>query len=325
MTLDAAQQFHNELLGIAKLGIPLNLGFDGTSKDPSTELDEIAATLKQTVRDDQTFAETIAKMPQLSPAYRSALATWLATDGSPIAFESVVAPAVARQQSRGLWTLSLLQPIVILAMSYLAIIYICVFTIPKLEAIYEQTDQLPHFALATMVAIRKSMPIWIPLVPILVGLAYFLQEKRSAKHLNAPKILERRAWGRTIDAVEAEQLAALINSHVALPIALALVQNDRQATSNSIGPNTTASDRPLRPMLQWAVSEESDSQKIRSLKMVAATYRKLARDQSQRIQNWLPPLAMGVLGGCLVLGVGLSVFWPIVELLYDLAKPGTSR
>ncbi len=361
MIIDAIQQFHIELLGISKLGIPLNLGFDRAGKDLATALDEIAATIKQTVRDDQGLAESISNVPHLSPAYRKALAVWLATEGSPIAFESLVAPAAARQQTRRIWDLSLLQPLVILAISYLVMIYVCNFTIPRLEAIYEQTGHRPHFALAIMIAIRKSMFIWIPMAPVVLAIVYLFRKKRREASSAKPATSVSLRWGeRNLYAVSAEQLAELLKSHVSLPAALDIVQSDRPTlvprlqpgnalswrlclprrrgssnpaaggAGNSLGSQAGAWEPgddvcTLRPLMRWAVSEESEGLKIRSLQWAAATYRNLSRTQSHKIRNWLPPIAMGILGGCLVLGVGLSVFWPIAELLYDLSKPGASR
>ena len=143
------------------------------------------------MRDEQPLAESISNIPRLSPAYRSALAMWLATDGSPIAFESLVAPAVARQQTRSLWNLSFLQPLVILAISYVVMIYICSFTIPKLEAIYEQSGHQPHFASAVMIGLRKSMMIWIPSIPIFVGVFFFLRKKPSEIRPNRSMRLQK--------------------------------------------------------------------------------------------------------------------------------------
>jgi type II secretory pathway component PulF len=303
MTVEAIQQFHRELLGIASLGIPLDLGFTRTKQDLSEALDEIAVSIQQSLSEAPLNAVTVSEIPDLSPNYRSALATWLATDGSPIAFESLVMPGVVRQQARKLWNASMLQPLVILALSYFVMIYICSVTVPKLEAVYAQTGHAPGIGASIMIAMRKLLMVWIPAVPILVACLIFYRIKRtqtiSSKFIDSTKTNQQ-----ALADLATARLAELLRVDIALPKALELVPQLSQL-----------------PLMQWAISEKTNKERVLALQFATATYRRIAEVRCDRMRSWVPPLAMGLVGGGIVLLVGLSVFWPVAELLYHLTKP----
>jgi type II secretory pathway component PulF len=112
----------------------------------------------------------------------------------------------------------------------------------------------------------------------------------------------------------AQQLATLLESGCSLEESLALV---------GAGGDRPDDTEAFPPLLRWAVREDLGGEPMpRVLRFVAQTYRQTAERQ-QTIWRVVAPTICGVvLGGMFVLGYGLSLFLPVIQLLRDVSLPG---
>ena len=79
----------------------------------------------------------------------------------------------------------------------------------------------------------------------------------------------------------------------------------------------------LPPLLRWAVAGNIGEEPLPTvLRFVAMTYERTAKRYTRFWQVVAPMIVGLILGGLLVLGYGLSLFLPVIEMLYDLASPG---
>jgi len=248
LTLDDVKSFHSELIRIAAAGIPIQLRIGETRENLAATLDHLLANFDAKLQKQESLESAIESETSLSDTYRSALQRWLFDDHSPAAFDSLTISAIEHKQKSRLVQLALIQPIILIAIAYVALIYICAVTIPKFESMYEQLYLSPRIALSIMSWIRKGMWIWIPLVPLALVISYAAWLKRT----NSPLASSTQVNGQSIERV-------------------------------------------LNPIQRW-----------------------LADVRACRAQKWVPPIVLVIIGGFLVLGIGLSVFLPLVELFSDV-------
>lgn len=94
---------------------------------------------------------------------------------------------------------------------------------------------------------------------------------------------------------------------------------------------TTASSSVVRPvrdvgelsaLLRWALaSPVPEHERSKLLRSVARVYRQSEIRQSTRLQSALPVVVSALFGGFLVLGYGLGLFAPVVQLVNMLSLP----
>ena len=85
---------------------------------------------------------------------------------------------------------------------------------------------------------------------------------------------------------------------------------------------TSAKPVGMPPLLKWVFGKDvSPEDRAAALHFSALAYRDLAQSRASQWRSWLPVLMGSLLGGVLVLGFGLSLFGPMIELLNSLTRP----
>jgi len=280
------EQFSTELRNLAAAGIPLQFDIG-----PNLESE-------------------IAKESPLAANYQSALEIWLRCDRSPVALDSMTAMAIRNQSSHRTLSLALVQPIVLLVVAYLSLIYISSSTIPKIEAIYQQLEKPPGFGLWVMSWIRSSMPVWIIIIPTLAAAWIVYRWVKPDSITQSGLFQTNQKYTYLQNAIDSNQLAELLAYDCSLAESKSLIVPVHPSVSTGTS-----------PLLSWAISEKSSPSKVNQLRSVSRTYRFLDQLRVQQYRSWLPALVIGAFGGAIVLAIGLSVFVPVVELLRDLSMP----
>jgi type II secretory pathway component PulF len=247
--------------------------------------------------------------------------------------DGISKPAETRQQFR--WNLGhmLVYPLIVLSLAYFGFIYLCQVTAPSIEALYRQLWQEPSNSLSMLMTSRDLMPIWVPLLPLLLVLALLWWRSRSSQLSWSWVPGSRRYFAAMQNANLAQQLAMLLESGYSLDQSLALVgllQGSDGTASSARAANTgQLQSAPLDPkasmpsLLRWALSGDLGGEPLpRVLRFVAQTYRQTAERQQTIWRVAMPTIAGVLLGGSFVLGYGLSLFLPVVQLLKDVALPG---
>ena len=323
---DASRQkllaFNRELAALSATGLPLDLGMEGSEESLPGRLEEFSSLVSLRVGRGQSLEQAIADEPKLPPQYRAALSTWLSCDDSSVALDQVTRPAMARQQLGFSVGQSMVYPLVVLTLTYFAFLYLCSITAPKIEAMYAQLSQSPSSSLAVLVAGRNLIPIWGPLLPLLLVLTLVWWRWNS----------KRVSWtwmpfgSRYLDAMrnadDAQQLARLTESGLSIQESLILVRPFAGEANVASSPKD-ATVRSLPSLLRWAVSSDLGGEPApRILRFVADTYRQNARRQATIWRVVTPAICGVLLGGTFVFGYALSLFLPVVQLLKDVSLPG---
>jgi hypothetical protein len=160
-----------------------------------------------------------------------------------------------------------------------------------------------------LILAREWLPLWGVLLPLTVVLAVWVWKSKSAAW-SYQWLPGRKRFVESIKKANyAENVARLLDTNHSLSESLQLV-----------GPLESKSELPS--MLRWAFTAEvEDSWRVNLLRFAARTYRDTAKCEVTRWRNWLPVIVGTLVGGSIVLGYGLSLFTPMVELLQTLTNP----
>jgi type II secretory pathway component PulF len=324
VSLQQVSAFNRELIALAETGFPLDIGIDEPTEQVSARLEKVNSLLAMRVGRGQSIQQAVEEEPELPRRYRMALRTWLRCDDPTIALNEIATPADARLQFRRNVGQTMLYPLILMSLAYFAFLYLCNVTAPKIEAIYIQLSQTPSSSLSAITAARNLMPIWGPLLPLLLVLALICWRLLSSRWSWTWVPGSSRYFSARRNAHLAQQLATLLESGSSLEESLSLVGPLANASSDAgIAAEGNRSTESLPPLLRWALSGDSGGEPMpRVLRFVAQTYRQNAERQQTIWRVVAPTIAGLLLGGMFVLGYGLSLFVPVIQLLKDISLPG---
>ncbi|QEG34670.1 type II secretion system F family protein [Bythopirellula goksoeyrii] len=334
-TLQDVLAINREIGSLAEAGVPIRLGSAATSTKRT--LEQIDASLKLRSSLGQDIHDAIADNPDLPRLYQHALQAGLSSGGSELTLAGVTEESAAKNELRSAMGRALVQPLIVFALAYCGFILLCTLFVPELTDMYEQLRQAPSLPVRLLEFCRQTMPVWIPLVPILVLIAVFLWRRTTV----APPwwIPGARRYVKTVkQALFAEELARLVESKMPLAEAAELasgitgdshlmeacaaLENDdpsRAATRHAAHPENSQL-AALPPLLRWALTGNLGEQSLPGvLRFAAQTYRQSAQRLATVWQTALPILLGSVLGGAIVLVYGLSVFLPYIQMMRDLS------
>ncbi len=317
-TLDRVLQINEQLRKLSHAGVPIDLGLntfdDGASEDRVDEIvDRANAALKLRVELGQPLVDAIAAAPELSASYRASLQTWLTLDDPTAAMDSLTVPAQRRfavNQSMGV---SLIQPMLLVVLTFIAFIVLCSFTVPRLIELDAQVWRRPTGVLAILEQVRATMPIWMVVIPVLFVVGWIAWQRRSLR-----RTVHRWLPGgqRYLDALQysrySEQLATFLEHDLPLDQSMRLADP-------SLGAQIERHES-MPPLLRWALTSDLGGEPLPSvLRFVSLTYRQIADQHGVLWRIIAPAFVTALLGGLLVLAYGLSLFVPMIEMLNHIA------
>ncbi len=346
VSLQRISDFNHDLAALASIGCPIDLGPIGHQTVAET-LAEINSVLKARVQRGRSIEQAIAESPELPASYRSALMTCLRCDDHTIALDAVTTHAVAKRHLGRDLSQAFVYPLILLTLAYFGFLYLCQITVPKIGGIYSQLSIAPSESLSLLTSGRELIPIWGPLVPVLMVLAIAWWHWRGSRHDWAWLPGSNKYYSSKRNAECARQMSRLVaggmSTHESLLLAMPLI--DPHSKHNNIasdgepsdgapseGAAAAAENEPqvasssvahFPPLLRWAICGDLGGEpRARALQMVADTYRKSAARQATIWRVAVPSVCGVLLGGVLVLAYCLSVFYPVVALLKDITLPG---
>ncbi len=338
-------ELNKEIVALLAAGLPMDFGdvgdsnwnFAGSTDETRARLDQVTTALMARVGRGQSLQQAVLDEPALPSNYRKALLTFLICDDSRLALEAMSKPAVTKRQFAGGLGSALVYPLIILAIAYVGFLYLCKYTGPTIESMYVQMGQTPSFAVNFLVKARELIPIWAPLVPLLIAMLLWWWTRRGRELSWRWLPGSKRYYDAVGHAQLADHLAGMMDGGCTLnealvaaypeaaPIAMegsdpagqAASQVDRSSSISSTG------IKDLPPLLRWAIEGNTgDESPAKVMRFVAMTYRETAKQQ-EWLWRFLAPVLCGLaFGGVIVLGYGLSLFLPIVQLLRDVAAAG---
>lgn len=307
--MDDLIAFNQQLMTLIQAGLPVELG-DGTPSEAAAEqLQQINSRIALQVGLGHSVDQAVAADPHMPASYRAAWETWFHGNQPIEALNSLTSQAEARREMQINVGNSLIQPLIVLSLVYVGFIYLVLVAARQLEATYQQLGEPPSASLSFLILAREWLPLWGVLLPLVVILAIWVWKSKSAAW-SYQWLPGRKRFVESIKKANyAENVARLLDTNHSLSESLQLV-----------GPLESKSELPS--MLRWAFTAEvEDSSRVNLLRFAARTYRDSAKIEVTRWRNWLPVMVGVLAGGSIVLGYGLSLFTPMVELLKTLTNP----
>lgn len=307
--IDDLLAFNQQLVTLIHAGLPVELGDGLPSESVVEQLAEINSRIALQVSRGQTVDQAMAADTGVPRAYRAAWETWFHGSQPIEALNALTSQAEARREMRVNVGNAMIQPLVLLGLVYFGFIYLVLFAARQMELTYEQIHEPLSMSLRFLTLARDWLPVWGILLPLAVLLAilYWLKNSSDWNYQWLPG--RKRFLEAIAKANYADNVARLLETDHPLSETLRLV-----------GPLDDKA--PLPAMLRWAVSAEVEgASRANLIRFISRTYRDAANCEIVRWRSWLPVLVGVALGGVLVLGYGLSLFTPMIELLKTLTRP----
>jgi type II secretory pathway component PulF len=309
----------------------------GDSDRPTSEtLARINSSLALRSSLGQPIDAALTEDTQLPVIYRYAVLTGLEANQPSLVLDGVSRQPAAWSDLRRTLGRAFLQPLILLALAYCGFIFLCLWFSPALEGVYEQVQRLPNVGVAFLMTCREWMPVWVPLVPLVVAVGVYIWNSRNTAA--RPRLVGSQQYLRTVtSAIFAEQAASLLTAGVPFAESIRtagkasgdaeLIAASEVVAKHERGAPLSVADTPrlsvFPPLLRWVLTQDIGDQSMPDmLRFIGDTYRQSAERQSSMWQVALPTFLGAFLGGLILLLFCLSMFGPYIGLLRDLAIGG---
>lgn len=301
--------FNAQLRNIAEAGIPIQLSPLDDRDDLRARLTAVESRLALAQSRGVTIEQSIAIEPMVTDQYRKSLMNWVASDGDPESIEPLLQNAVWRKNAESQISFSLVQPLIIVTLIYVAYLFLLRSIVPHLEAIYSQIRESSGPSLGLLRAMLDAMPYWSVAVPVVIVLVIALRWFIARRSMG-PWMPGYTSMVRSVQiANDADALAqGLIHG----------VRPEHLSDARGTAPEGAANSESI----VWALDRgKNDQQRAALLKFVGELHRGRINKYESRWGRWIPIVMGSILSGLLVLGFSISLFRPMIELLWTVAKP----
>jgi len=354
MSLDDLVALNDEITGLVRSGVPLEVGLAGWGRDLPGGLGRTVRTLGAAVQRGQGLPQALAEQSQhIPPVYSAIVSAGLKSGRLPAALESVAVSARNLRDIRAAVGLAILYPLIVMLVGYLAFALLLGAVLPAMLSMYEEGQ--PWFwvwlagwgeTLLSAVPVPGTQlvfyPWLIPPVALVVLVGYWWLQSRRAIMLSVPLSDRWLGWipvaGRAVRHARAASLAEIMGLlvehgvplHEALELAVRssgdahmMRATDRLIASLRQGGIVNDAWRQLRgfpPLLAWLIAAGSRQQAIVAMAHhVANAYRRRLARENFWLRTALPAWLVVIMAGGVVTLYGLSMFIPYADLLQALA------
>jgi len=344
VTLDQLVALNDEMAALARMGMPLESGLMELAGDLPGNVGKLAGTLGQRMAAGQSLEQAIAESDDLFPPfYQAAIRAGVRSGRLPVALESLSSSARRVALLRRSIGVSLLYPLIVLAVAYTLFVFVVGFWVPVMLDAYDAFDLSTAGVREPALAIRQSAVWWVPVLPLVVLLAVVIWWYRSGRAIAVAS--QSRRWfgwlpslGRLLRmgrmATFAEVLALLVEQQVPMDQAVVLAADasgDRTVSAASrqlaeqiqrgqTGSAAFAVPAGFPPLLAWLIVGDRRQTNINAaLRQTADSYRGRALRLADWLTFYLPILLTVIIGGTATLALAIAVFGPWFNLLYRLA------
>lgn len=300
---------NQQAIAILRLGIPLDLGLGAS---PIDRLGEINERLLTDIGHHGSADSLLAKH-SFPERYCTIAQVLLETDDPAPIFQSIASANLDRASASQPIRQAIAEPLVIAGLVYVGLIFLCLFTVPSIEAQYVQDAQAPGGITRWLVAARELMPYWIVGYPLII-IALWLVWKKLAVGVILDLFPGSERYERWLVAEsQSQRLAALVGSGVGDDQALSLA-------AESVAPRL-----PIRPIAEGIVRNGSHQNRSAALSRLARFYHFLAEDRRRTYFAQAPTYLGLLLAAIIVFGYALLTFLPWVEVLSNLNSLGAMQ
>lgn len=339
-TVDELLALNDEILAIARAGIPLEQGLKAISPDMTGSLRRLVEIISHRMERGESLA-TVLGDPALSlpPVYCAVVAAGVRCGRLPAALESLSRSVKRAAELRRLMVIAFVYPCVLILFATAIFIFTWQMLLPVLLQTISQVleSQLPDWLRWLQWTSDHGnwglIALWL-FFALFCG-TWFIRSRRAANF--------GRGWRRwpSIGSVNAavrvatfsEILALLLEHQVSMPEALHLAGTSCGERRISIAAATLAEQirsgeikhqvpTGMPPLLSWLIlTNASPRQLVHALRQTAESQREYAARVSLILGIYLPIVLSAIVGGLLALYYAILVMSPFIYLLYELGQP----
>ena len=355
MSLDDLVVLNDEIAGLVRAGVPLELGLSSWSRDLTGPLRKSVDTLGQSVSEGRSLEEALAdKSLKIPPVYRAVVTAGLRSGRLPAALESLAESARRVQQLQAAVVLAMIYPLLLITLAYSLLILLLAVVLPAFITVYETNPpayllwvarlggmattslQIPNTQIYLPLAVLPPLALWI-------AAAIWWMRTRQSLVIASDRLwrfipFAGRAMRRARAASLAEILGLLIEHDVPLPVAVRLAgtctsdqrlarRTDEIARHLEAGEPPTAEQLQsldLPPVLALLIASGARQHTLVSMARGAAENdrRRVARDIAW-LRDWLPVWMVLTLGVTIGMVYCLTFFVPFSQLMQAFSDPLT--
>ncbi len=342
ISLEDLVALNDEIAGLVRAGVPLELGLAGWARDLPGELGRLVKRLQAAIEQGQGLPQFFAEHNQIPPVYKAIVSAGLKSGRLPVALESMSHTARHLREVRAAVGLAILYPLTVFLIGYALFALLATNFVVAILTLYENRPPKFWASLAQLTSLgRTPWALIPPLIVLLVILAWWFQTRRAMVVDTGPAGRWLR-WipvvGRVVQnaraASLAEILAVLVESDVPLHEAVVLAAEctgDRRLRAASIKLSESLKQggmsnvdwktlEPFPPLLAWLVSCGSSQQAfVATARHLAGTCRRQIARDSQWLRDYLPMWLTVAVGSLVVAGYALTIFLPFSALMEMLS------
>jgi general secretion pathway protein F len=345
ITLDDLIALNDEMIALARAGVPLEQGLGELGKDVPGRLGDIsndlAASLKRGESLEQVLGQSKYAFP---PVYRAVAGAGLRAGRLPAALESVARSVRRLAELRRMVSLAMLYPLLIFLLTYGLFAFLVAVVVPILvEADWTGTAGA---MLGWLARWSESIYIWGPIVPVVVIAlaAVWWHRSRRAALVGSSLAARYLGWIPSLRSVLAnsragafcEVLAVLLEHGVPLGDSLRLAGQasgdaqiagsaDEMAARVESGRAPAArepGEERFAPLVSWLLlAGQPQPQLIQSMRFAADSYERRAVRQAEWLSLYLPLIFTAVIGGLVTFLYATTLFVPWSMMMSEFAAP----
>jgi general secretion pathway protein F len=354
ISLDDLVALNDEIAGLVRAGIPLEMGLASWSGDVSGSLGRAAARLSSSIERGRSLSDSLAdERAQIPRVYSAIVRAGLKSGRLPAALEALATSARNLQEVRSAIGLAAIYPLVLVLVGYFLFLLLVVKVLPAILLVYEahpprfwsavaSTGQWAEQTITIPFTQAKIYVALLPPVALLLMVAWWRYRSRRALVLDAGAAgwwlnivpAAGRALRDARAATWAEILGLLVEQQVPLHEAVVLaaectgnkrlVRSSRELAASieqgAMSPTNTRQFRGVPKLLVWITGAGARPQTLTAVsRHVADTYRRRTVREAQWLRDALPMWLVVGVGGLLVGLFGLMLFMPFSQLMETLS------
>ncbi|MCC9599589.1 hypothetical protein LOC67_03375 [Stieleria sp. JC731] len=298
---DRLISLNQHAIEVLKLGIPLDFGFGDSSID---QLIQINTQLIPLAGRDLELGAFLSES-NLPSRYRSIAEALLVTRNPASVFESLAIEPRAAKESALPLRVAMVEPIVVMSLSFFVLIILSSITTPTIVAQHRQLGSQPGSVTELLILIMETRAVWVlgfPALLIIGWIAWRKSTKAIANRLPGAtdhrKLLQKQS--------NAQRILALVDSGIDQELAQRLV--DSQAAGD-----------PMIKQLFDRENSNSVAYRRNSLTRTVRMYGFLAQYTRNFKMMRLPQIVGLSLASLIVLGISLLLFVPWIDTFYSIS------
>jgi type II secretory pathway component PulF len=341
LTLDELIAFNDEIVLLARAGVPLDKGLVEVAGDISGRAGAFSESLGRRLASGESLQQIVQQDGKVfPPVYAAVVTAGLRAGRLPAALECLATSLRRVAELQRTVRFALVYPLLVAGVAYVFFLVSVVFLSPRLAAGFAQIDGWQDPVPRLILLPSRTLWWWVAVPPALLVALLVLLSRRRAGVLRAAawrnSRLRRGLVARGRLAIFAEMLALLVEQQTTLDQALELagdscgdaeLQRGARQLADAVrqGQRFESLHAPsaVPPLLVCLLfSGATASQLTRRLRWQADKLQHQANAYALRLQALLPLVLTLLVGGTAVVAYATWVLWPWIYLLWDMGLVG---